>query len=341
MKSAVKSFPLIAAALEELKLTFRGKSPRTRTTYATGLNVFEQFLRDGGIDPAAVTTDRLPENCLEEFYLWLVDRQGRQMQSTVNTYMSSARSLLRFLARRDLAPHISLEKSLEQVRAVAVKSVYKAPRIEGNLALIVDFAKSLPPPERGRSDPNIRLRILRDRALLHTAYCTGMRREEIVRLNCRDVQGGVATEAIVTGKGGRERVVFFDEETLASIREYLGERNDRFAPLFIRHRGQAKDPGRNGEGLRLSSQTLWTIVKRYAKAAGIRASTHDFRHLKATTLLNRGASLSEVQDILGHASPATTKLIYAHYDVARLREAFYKFSVPASEAAEAAPKRRR
>ena len=81
------------------------------------------------------------------------------------------------------------------------------------------------------------------------------------------------------------------------------------------------------------------MVKRYAKAAGVEASTHDFRHLKATTLLNRGASLSEVQDILGHASPATTKLIYAHYEVAKLREAFNRFSVPVSEAARASRRR--
>ena len=82
------------------------------------------------------------------------------------------------------------------------------------------------------------------------------------------------------------------------------------------------------------------MVKRYAEAAGVDASTHDFRHFKATTLLNRGASLSEVQDLLGHASPATTKLIYAHYEVAKLREAFRTYSLSASEAAERLGRRR-
>jgi site-specific recombinase XerD len=67
----------------------------------------------------------------------------------------------------------------------------------------------------------------------------------------------------------------------------------------------------------------------------VRATTHDFRHAKASTMLNRGAKLSEVQDILGHASPETTKRIYAHYEVSHLREAFDRFSASPEELAEA------
>ena len=64
------------------------------------------------------------------------------------------------------------------------------------------------------------------------------------------------------------------------------------------------------------------------------ATTHDFRHAKATVLLNQGAKLSEVQDILGHASPETTKKIYAHYEVQHLRDAFDRYSLSAEEMAE-------
>ncbi len=70
------------------------------------------------------------------------------------------------------------------------------------------------------------------------------------------------------------------------------------------------------------------VVKQYAAAVGVNASPHAFRHDKASVLLNQGAKLSEVQDILGHASPETTKKIYAHYETAHLREAFDRFSVP-------------
>ena len=327
-------YPTLRRALEDVRLSFRAKSPNTRKTYAMGLRTFAVFLEDSGIDPPEVTTDRLPPDCLEQFYLWLADRYGRDVTSTINTHMSAARSVLRYLARHDLAPQISLERSTEQVRAVASSSIYKAPRIDQNLALIVDFANNAPLPKPGDGNRDIRLRLLRDAALLNTAFCTGMRRQEIVSLNRRDVSDGRYSEAIIRGKGGKERVVFFDDETLGRIRRYLDERNDSFSPLFIRHHGVVKNPGRGGENLRISSQTLWSAVRRYAKAAGVDASTHDFRHFKATTLLNRGASLSEVQDILGHASPATTKLIYAHYEVAKLREAFRAYSLSASEAAE-------
>ncbi|MDE0650244.1 MAG: tyrosine-type recombinase/integrase, partial [Gammaproteobacteria bacterium] len=138
-------------------------------------------------------------------------------------------------------------------------------------------------------------------------------------------------ETIITDKGDRQRVVFFDQDTLAHIRAYLQKRDDNYAPLFIRHPHQG-EPGPRGENLRISPQTVWMTVKRYASAAGVSASTHDFRHLKATTLLERGADLSQVQDLMGHASPETTKRIYAHYSVRHLRSAFDRYSQPLSEA---------
>jgi len=75
----------------------------------------------------------------------------------------------------------------------------------------------------------------------------------------------------------------------------------------------------------MGPQTVGLIVASYGRLAGIRARPHDFRHAKASLLLNRGAKLEEVQDILGHASPETTK-VYAHYTVSRLREAFDVYS---------------
>jgi site-specific recombinase XerD len=81
----------------------------------------------------------------------------------------------------------------------------------------------------------------------------------------------------------------------------------------------------------LSPLSIWKTVKKVGRAADVPLSTHDFRHAKATTLLNQGAKLSEVQDILGHASPETTKKIYAHYETQHLRDAFDRFSLSAEE----------
>ncbi len=145
-------------------------------------------------------------------------------------------------------------------------------------------------------------------------------------MNRADIQDGRYNQGIITGKGGKERVVFFDDPSLAAIRAYLEARADMHVPLFLRHDDGRGRPGPRGERWRLSPQSVWAIVKRYAKEVGVPATTHHFRHSKASVLLNRGASLSEVQDILGHASPETTKRIYAHYKTQHLREAFDRYS---------------
>ena len=87
--------------------------------------------------------------------------------------------------------------------------------------------------------------------------------------------------------------------------------------------------------------TIAKLLEVPAKAVGVPATTHHFRHSKASVLLNRGASLSEVQDILGHASPETTKRIYAHYETQRLRDAFDRYSASAEELAAELPETRR
>ena len=162
-----------------------------------------------------------------------------------------------------------------------------------------------------------------------------MRREEVANLTRADVQDGHAREALITGKGSKERLVFFDDQALAAIRAYLEARADRLPPLFLRHDlGRGRQAGPGGRRWRLSPKGVWDVVKRYAAVVGVEATTHDFRHAKASVMLNRGAKLSEVQDILGHASPETTKKIYAHYEVSHLRDVFDRYSATAEELAD-------
>ena len=317
--------PSIDQAIANFLQAIRAKSPATRNTYATGLNAFRGYLESLDVDPGRASVGELPRRCLEEFYLHLVDEHGRRRLATVDTYLSGLRVFLRYLAGEELIPHISLERSYAQLRRVKVPKTYRTPRVNSGLAVVVETANRTRP---GR-DPEIR--ILRDRAILNTLYSTGMRRTEVASLNRGDVQAGNRGEAIITGKGDRQRVVFFDRDTLAHIAAYLDLRDDNYEPLFIKH-FVTGSPGPRGKHLRLSPQSIWLTVKRYAQIAGVSASTHDFRHLKATTLLERGADLSQVQDLLGHASPDTTKKIYAHYSVQHLRSAFDRYSQPLSEA---------
>lgn len=323
------------AATVDFLAAMRAKSPSTRATYGTGLR---RFVASHGPETSLADLD---DSVLERFYLELVDEFGRERQATISTYLAAVRAFLRHCLRDGSLDGMELERAVERLRAVRDKPGYRTPRVEDGLALIVDYVKNdLPGLISDSESADARLRVYRDRALLLLLFTTGMRRREVARLDRRDVDDGRARQALITGKGDRERVVFFDDATRDAIRGYLKVRNDAFAPLFIRHHGKPKNPGRAGERLRLSPQSIWKIVKTHAAAVGVPATTHDFRHLKATSLLNRGANLSEVQDILGHASPDTTKRIYAHYETAKLREAFDRFSPTVEEAAAAARKGR-
>jgi site-specific recombinase XerD len=318
-----------------------GKSPRTYLTYQTGLARFREFLVARG-QLEAWQPSSLGPNTLEDFYGWLVRRHTRERRATVATYSAGLRAFVRFLARRaELPPGVTYEQMRDNVRQVMSRGSYKTPRIDRRLPLLVTHVLGLPIPEPAERGGIKRLEVLRDRALMLTLFCTGMRREEVARLDRYDVEDGLADRALITGKGEKERVVFFDERTQAAIRDYLEARNDTLVPVFLRHdnhRGRAA--GHGGERWRLSPQSVWAIVKRYARAVGVPATTHHFRHSKASVLLNRGASLSEVQDILGHASPETTKRIYAHYQTQHLRDAFDRYSASPEELVAELPVRR-
>ena len=329
--SAAPEAPVaLAAARSGFEDSLAGKSPHTARSYGTALDRFFEFLGERGLDPAQPTR-ALPADALERFYVWLVRRYGRTARGTQLTYVAGVRAFYRYLERRGLTPEgVTMERMRAGLREVMGRAPsYKTPRIDQGLPSIVTYVDALPlPGGGGAAAQRKRLELLRDRALLRTLYCTAMRRAEAVALNRTDVQDGRADQALITGKGEKERVVFFDDATLGAIRAYLRARDDRYLPLFLRHDTGRGRPGPAGTHYRVTTQTVWNVVKKYARAVGVNASPHDFRHDKASLLLNRGAKLSEVQDILGHASPETTKKIYAHYETAHLRAAFDRYSLP-------------
>ena len=332
--------PALAEALAAFAATLAGKSPHTARTYATGLDRLQEYLSARGV-AADTPTALLPGDLLEGYYTWLVARFGRGARSTHQTYLAAARAFLRFLERRRWGPRAaSFEQQREALRAVLARGSYRTPRIDQGLPLLVAYVLELPLPPTGEAHRPRRLELLRDRALLLTLYGTGLRRAEVAALSRRDVEDGWADRALITGKGNKERVVFFDPDSLAAIRTYLAERADHFAPLFLRHDRGRGQPGPGGERYRLSAQSIYDIVKRYARAVGVHASPHAFRHQKASQLLNAGAQLAEVQDLLGHASPETTKRIYAHYETSHLKATFDRCSVPAAELARRVRARR-
>jgi integrase/recombinase XerD len=160
---------------------------------------------------------------------------------------------------------------------------------------------------------------LRDRAMLELLYATGIRVSELTSLNMGDVNLGQGYLRCL-GKGGKERMVPIGSAAVDSVREYLERgrgrlvRDARERALFVNHHGR-----------RLTRQGFWKIVKKYAEQAKIdkEITPHTLRHSFATHLLENGADLRSVQEMLGHADISTTQ-IYTHLTKGRLREVYLK-----------------
>jgi integrase/recombinase XerD len=159
--------------------------------------------------------------------------------------------------------------------------------------------------------------VYRDRAIFELFYATGMRASELVGLNLEDVNLEVRFVKCL-GKGSRERIIPFGKPAAEALRKYLGAGRDYFKPLK-----EEKALFLNHSGLRLSRQALWQIIKYYLKQAGIAkaASLHTLRHSFATHLLEAGADLRLVQEMLGHANIATTQ-IYTGVSREKLRKIY-------------------
>jgi integrase/recombinase XerD len=155
---------------------------------------------------------------------------------------------------------------------------------------------------------------IRDRALLELAYATGARVSEVVALKLQDVmyEDGLAR---IFGKGGKERLVPVGRRALGAVALYVRE----IRPRFDRGKGRGI-LFLNARGGPLSRVGAWTVIKRAARLAGLtkRVSPHTLRHTFATHLLEGGADLRAVQEMLGHADLATTQL-YTHVDRDYLR----------------------
>jgi len=160
---------------------------------------------------------------------------------------------------------------------------------------------------------------LRDRAILELLYSTGMRVSELCSLKVADVET-IGDAIKVLGKGNKERLLPVGGPAIRAIEAYLSERRkakkrkDDFTALFI-----------NKNSTRLSDRGVRKIITKYIKIASMQAgiSPHTFRHSFATHLLNRGADLRSVQELLGHANLVTTQ-IYTHLTTERLKTVYNK-----------------
>ena len=163
----------------------------------------------------------------------------------------------------------------------------------------------------------------RDRAMLELLYATGCRASEVSNLKLRDVHLP-QRYCLAHGKGSKERLVPLGDGAIAALSSYLEEERPRLA----RRAGASSPPWvlLSRGGRRLRREAIWELVKRYALRCGAPAeiSPHTLRHSFATHLLSGGVDLRQVQELLGHASIATTQ-IYTHVDPTRLKKVHRQF----------------
>jgi integrase/recombinase XerC len=280
----------------------KNASALTTKSYREDLSQAIDYFRSQGVKagPEAVTTRHL-----RAFLVWLHERG--YAKTTVARRLAAVRSWFRFLCRRG------------ELTANPADGL-RGPRQDKKLPHF------LPEREVGQllTAPTDETPLgLRDRALLETLYSAGLRVSEATGLNLADVDlaDGVAT---VRGKGKRERLVFFGAEAKEAIGKWLGARE---SVLAANHGGKAAKDAvfLNKNGTRLTPRSVSRILGKYLQAKGLdpEASPHSLRHSFATHLLDRGADIRSVQELLGHRSLTTTQ-IYTHVTTGKLHENYRK-----------------
>jgi integrase/recombinase XerC len=270
----------------------RNASPRTLKAYRQALIAFR-----------AQTAKTWKQCTTDDFrdYLFAIMKRG-QARSYVRLQFSALRALYKFLVDRK-------RLRLDPLRQLQL------PKLEKKLPLVLtrqQIDELLAAPlriEKEHAAPD--WMPLRDVAVMELFYSSGLRLSELAALDVDDVD--LYTESVrVFGKGRKERVCPVGAPALEAIQKYRSAANVHSGALFI-----------NKSRTRISSQSIWLILKRYLRHTSIpiSISPHKLRHSFATHMLDRGADLRSVQSLLGHASLSTTQ-IYTHVTVERLKKAY-------------------
>ncbi len=304
----------VTAFLRHLEVE-KHASPHTLRAYRRDIEEWVRFLLDpGGPDMAPRTPPRhtpdmaprtppgqIPQSQIiratgRDVRAWLAALHARGLDATsVGRKIAAVRSLYRFLARRGVVD----TSPAREIRAprLARKLVSFLPADEA--AAMVD-ARGVAGASRAR-----------DVAVLEMLYATGLRVSELSGLDLDAVDRDARTVRVL-GKGNKERIVPYGAPAARALEAYLGRRVAGRGPVFV-----------NPRGGRLTVRSIHTIVRRAARAAGItrRASPHTLRHTFATHLLDRGADLRMIQELLGHSRLSTTQR-YTHVSTAQLLKTY-------------------
>ena len=277
----------------------RGLSDNTISAYRSDLYKYADFLES---KKKRLHLNEVERNDIRDYMVF--QKEHALSSNSISRSLVAIKVLHRFLLR---------EKYIKE----DITSVLDSPKLWKHLPETL----SLPEIEEIIKKPNTRNWLgLRDKAVLELMYATGLRVSEIVNLSIDNVNLEVGFLRC-TGKGNKERIVPVGRQAQNAIEKYL-----------LKSRIRLKKPGSPNTlflsrlGKKISRQSFWKMIKKYAMLAGIKKdiAPHTLRHSFATHLLERGADLRVVQEMLGHADIATTQ-IYTHINKERLKSIHHKF----------------
>lgn len=291
--------PMMARFLEWMQV--RNHTPRTLESYERALRYFAAWTEERGIEKPAEVMKALVEQYQRHlFYRRKADGKPLSYSTQLNL-IHPMRSFFRWLSRSGF---IEANPSLEM----------DLPRQDVRLPQVILTPSQA---ESVINQPNVKTALgLRDRAILETLYSTGMRRMELVALTVYAVSPERGTVMIRRGKGRKDRLIPIAPRALGWLDKYLAQ----VRPELV----DGEDPGAiflSVSGKPLTPDELSQIVSAYVRESGVSAAgaCHLFRHCVATGMLENGADLRAIQELLGHQSVDTTT-IYAHLSIEKLRE---------------------
>ena len=273
----------------------RNASPQTVQTYEESLYEFESYLtfKDSGLSIGAADAD-----LIREWMESLMDRGNNA--STINKKLSALRSFFRFALKRKLVAKDPAHCVTGPKKSKPLPQFLR----EGEMDRLLDQVEW----EDNYKD-------VRARTLLLLLYETGLRRSELTGLNNVDVDFEVC-QLKVTGKRNKQRIVPFGEELAEALKHYIAVRDDQVTgdcdALFLSDKGH-----------RMTASQVYQIVRKHLTTVTSmkKRSPHVLRHTFATAMLNNGAGLESIKNLLGHESVSTTE-IYAHTTFEQLKRVY-------------------
>ncbi|CAN5222421.1 tyrosine recombinase XerC [soil metagenome] len=277
----------------------KNSSPQTVKSYREDLTQAFTYLRES-LKKSSLKTDDWTTRNLRGFLAWLHGQS--YSKATIARRMAAVRSFGKYLCRQG------------EMKANPAEPL-RGPRLDKKLPhflTVADMTKLMSSP--GDLSPLA----IRDRALLETLYSAGLRVSELVGLNLLDVDLGEGV-LVVRGKGKKERLALLGEESITAIKSWLKARNAMLSEVKL----DTQAVFLNKNGGRLTTRSVGRMLEKCLAAAGLdpRTSPHTLRHSFATHLLDNGADIRGVQELLGHKSLATTQ-VYTHVTTQRMQTSY-------------------